>query len=68
MGVVGAPETPDDYVRFETAGIIVFVHEEVLASADDTMMLRFHFGRFGWCKIELPSKKAKKRRTDQGSR
>jgi len=40
-------------VRIESAGMTVFVHEDVVREHPGETALRFHFGQFGWCRIGL---------------
>lgn len=54
MGALEKPEDPEGYRRFRSAGLELHVHGEVLEALEDEGVLRFHFGRFGWCEIRLP--------------
>jgi hypothetical protein len=53
VGSLGAPEKPDDFDRFSGDGLEVLVHRDVLSASAIPGAIRFHFGRFGRCRVRI---------------
>ena len=47
------PEQPSDFERFEGEGFVVYVHRNTLAEAEVPGIIRFNFGSFGWCELNV---------------
>lgn len=55
VGSLGPPEERQEFRRVESAGMQLWVHDELFENMPDPSMIHFHFGRFGICRISLPS-------------
>jgi hypothetical protein len=40
-------------VAYEADGIMIFIHEDVLAETSVPGSIPFHFGAWGWCSLTL---------------
>ena len=47
------PEELSGFERFEGEGFVVYVHRDTLAEADVPGVIRFNFGSFGWCELNV---------------
>jgi len=47
------PQDEENYEKFQTDKITVYIHKEILESISDSNCVEFNFGMFGNCKIYL---------------
>ncbi len=53
VGALRAPEDPAAFERVEGDGFVVYLHRDTLAGTETPGVIRFNFGRFGWCELRL---------------
>jgi hypothetical protein len=53
VGSLKEPEATSDFERFEGEGFVVYVHRDTLAGAEVPGVIRFNFGSYGWCELNV---------------